>query len=320
MTTVSNCGHDGRGAYRGDIAGDQTGDEWCIIPWVDYGQDAILRHPDPVKRGLMAKLAVQAARNDMIGYDQGERTTFDDCLVAAGDDPSAISEPCEADCSSGVAAIVRAVGRITGDGDMASVSPWMTTYYEVPILTAAGFTVLWGDEYTRSGSRLVAGDVICRQDLHTCIVVEGDGEAMDYDPDIAYMQRLLNIQLMRRGWDQVAADGSYGPETASALIRMAQEWMLCSMDPTVAVNGSWYAGWVNALQLHPIRQGMACAGSWAVKAALVGQGFKGSALDLDSWDFGPGVADALKEFQASRGIEASGRADSDTLFALTHWD
>lgn len=320
MTIVANCGHDERGQYRGGRAGDQTREEWCLLPWFDYGQDVVLRHPDPEARALVAEMARKAAENDNVGYDQWERTTFWQQLEAAGLDPAAISTPCEADCSSGVAAIVRAAGRLLGDDAMASVSAYMTTYVEVAALTAAGFEPLWDPAYTRSGANLLAGDVICRQDMHTNIVTEGDGMASDYDPDVAYMQRVLNIRLMRRGWAEVAVDGSYGPETAGALIRIAQEWMTCSCDPTVTVNGSWYLGWERALAAHPIRQGMACAASWAVKAALVGLGRKGAHMSVDEWDFTPELAEEVKAFQRGRGISPTGVVDSDTLFAMTHFD
>lgn len=320
MTLMSNCGHDEYYRYSGGAAGDQTGDEWVLMPWCDYGQDAIYRYPDPEIRQMIADYARAAANNDYIGYDQWERTTFWQALCESGYDPAQVTMPCECDCSSGVAAIVKAIGYRLGIDDLKQVSEWMTTYCEDEILTAAGFIGLYEDEYTRTDIHLIPGDIVCRRDQHTNIVVEGDGVVSDYDADIAYMQRQLNIQLVRRGWDQIDADGSYGPITAATVVSICQDWMLNACDPTVLINGAFYEGWNAALKLHPIRQGMANAAVMAVKAALIGKGYKGPALDINAWEFTPELTAIVKQFQADYGLTETGRVDVDTLYNMTHFD
>ena len=320
MTLMSNCGHDGRGLYVGDIPGDQTGEEWCLCGWVDFGQNAVARHPDPHKRAMIADFAKKSAENDCVGYDQDDRLSFWHQLQVVGFDPSNIYEPCNADCSSGVAAILKSVGMLTDDELLFNIPAYMTTWYELLYLDAAGFIIYYDDSYTRTDENLLAGDIIIRADQHTNIVVEGRGEEIPYDPDIAFAQTMLNVQLARRGWAQVVVDGSYGPITAGCLIEIAQEWMLASMDPTVTITGFWYEGWIAALNLHPIRQGMSCSAVYCVKTALIGKGYKGPALSVDTWDFTSELTQVVKQFQSDHGLPVTGRVDSDTYFAMTHFE
>ena len=104
MTKVSNCGGDEHRGVSGGKAGDQTGTEWYVREWYDFGQDMVLRHPEQKVRQLIASMATEAAQNDNIGYDQSQRETFWEYLSRAGYIPSYITFACEADCSSGTAA------------------------------------------------------------------------------------------------------------------------------------------------------------------------------------------------------------------------
>lgn len=320
MTLIANCGHDERGQYIGGQAGDQSGDEWVVLEgWFDFGQDVVFRHPNPRVRQMIAEFARAAAANDRIGYDMWQRYDFWYALTRSGYYPSAIVEDCEADCSSGVAAIVKAIGVLLRDDAMASVPIGMTTFVQVETLTAAGFTALFGDEYCRTDANLIAGDIQCRQDMHTNIVVDGEGE-WDVDDDILFMQHQLNVQLQRRELPMVNPTGKYDWRTMVPLIRLCQEWMCCSCDNTVVLDANWSRGWVNALDAHPIRQGMANIAAWAVKAALIGKGYKGAALDLSSWDFTPDLADTVRVYQEERSLPVTGVVDQHTLFSLTHED
>lgn len=60
---LSNCGHDSRGQYSGDVAGDQGG-EWALVNWYNYpygGWNYILRHPSSAVRYYIKEFAIQAA-------------------------------------------------------------------------------------------------------------------------------------------------------------------------------------------------------------------------------------------------------------------
>lgn len=107
---ISNSGSDERGAYRGGSAGDQTGNEWTIKEWYNRPWNCVLRYPDKNVSLKIAELGIKAALNNKIGYDQNERDTYWKQLQKNKYDPSKIATACEADCSSGIIANVKAVG------------------------------------------------------------------------------------------------------------------------------------------------------------------------------------------------------------------
>ena len=174
---ISNSGHDERGKYSGGQAGDQGG-EWQRQKWYNRPWNVVLRYPDISVGSLIAQLAGEAADNDRIGYDQGQRTTFWKQLKAVGYFPSRITVDCEADCSSGVAAIVKAAGYILGLTKLQSVSADMYTGNERAALTAAGFTALTDPKYLTSDSYLCAGDVLLSEGHHTAINLDNGSKVM----------------------------------------------------------------------------------------------------------------------------------------------
>lgn len=167
--SISNCGHDERNRYSGGQAGDQTGREWYIRPWWNDNWNVVLRHPDAKTRALIADMAVKAAQNNLIGYDQGQRLTFWQHLKASNYDPAQITVKCEADCSSGVAAIVKGAGYRLGNKAMQNVNVSITTWNERNALKAAGFQVLTDSKYLTSDAYLLAGDILLNESSHTTI-------------------------------------------------------------------------------------------------------------------------------------------------------
>lgn len=174
---ISNCGSDERGRISGGKAGDQTGTEWRIRSWYSRPWDTMLRHPDAKVQRLMAELATEAARNDLIGYDQSQRLTFWQHLAASNYRPSQITVACEADCSSGVAAIAKACGYILGDEALKAVSIYMYTGNERAVLSRAGFDVYTNSKYLRSDAYLLPGDVLLNSRAHTAINVSKGSQA-----------------------------------------------------------------------------------------------------------------------------------------------
>lgn len=171
MTKVSNCSGTEYGGASGGAAGDQTGHEVHVIPWYYYGQIAVYRYPDQQVRNLLAKLAVETAENPHVGYDQGGRLTFRDCLRRANYDPTAIKTNCETDCSACTSALIEAVGALLGIQKLYDFDSTLSTYYMDGPLQAAGFTKLTGSKYTRSGDYLLAGDISLDPGHHVNIAV-----------------------------------------------------------------------------------------------------------------------------------------------------
>lgn len=175
-TMISNSGHDENGRYSGGAAGDQTGTEWQVIPWYNRPWNCVLRHPKASVRKLIAQLAKEAANNNKIGYDQNQRETFWEQLKKVGYYPSKITVKCEADCSAGVCAIVRATGYLLGDTKLQKHSGTYTGNMRAA-LKAAGFEVLTASKYLTSGDYLLTGDILLNDGAHTATVVSDGAKA-----------------------------------------------------------------------------------------------------------------------------------------------
>ena len=163
---ISNCGHDENNRYSGGKAGDQTGTEWRVINWYNRPWKCVLRHPDAKVRKMIASMAKAAAVNNKIGYDQSERYTFWEHLKASNYDPAQITIACEADCSSGVAAIVKGAGYRLGNEKMKNVSIYLYTGNMRAGLKAAGFEVLTDSKYLTSDAYLLEGDILLNDNTH----------------------------------------------------------------------------------------------------------------------------------------------------------
>ncbi len=174
---ISNCGHDERGKYAGGAAGDQTGTEWEIRSWYNRPWNCVLRHPDREVGNMLAELGRAAAKNNLVGYDQGQRGTYWQHLKASNYDPSQITVKCEADCSSGVAANVKAAGYRLGIKALQNVSADCYTGNLRAALKAAGFEVLTASKYLTSDAYLLPGDILLYEGHHTATNLDTGSKA-----------------------------------------------------------------------------------------------------------------------------------------------
>jgi hypothetical protein len=196
---ISNCGHDERGKYTGGQAGDQTGQEWAVIPWYNRPWNVVLRHNDWEVREKIAELAKKAAENNHIGYDQGDRYTFWENLKKVNYDPAKITKNCEADCSAGVAAIVKAVGYLLNVESLKKVSIYCYTGNLKSALKKAGFEVLTDQKYLTSDKYLLPGDVLLYEGHHTAI-------NLDIGKEIIYLSD--HWEKTENGYTYITATGT----------------------------------------------------------------------------------------------------------------
>lgn len=179
---ISNCGHDENNKYHGGKSGDQTGGEWTIRSWYNRPWTCVLRHPNDNVKEKIAEYAKSAAKNDNIGYDQWNRLSFWDELKKVNYDPSKITTKCEADCSSGVAAIVKAVGNTLGIKSLKDISESMYTGNERTLLKKAGFSVYTATKYRTSDQYLLPGDILLYETEdggHTAINLDAGSKVSD---------------------------------------------------------------------------------------------------------------------------------------------
>ena len=236
MVRVSNCGHDENNRYSGGKAGDQSGTEWYLLPWYKYsngGWNYVLRWKDEELANLFADLAIEAAQNDLVGYDQGQRNTFWTQLRAAGYRPSKIKVACETDCSKGTIDLIKAVGYLKGIVDLQKCSATYTGDMMSWFKSAAGkkyFDVLTGKHLT-DPSVAKRGDINLNTAHHVNITVDnGENAGAEtnqkegvYMFEVGMVQvgsigndvKLLQQLLCYHGYG-LAVDGDFGSVTKSA--------------------------------------------------------------------------------------------------------
>lgn len=236
---MSNCGHDENNNYKGGKAGDQTGTEWTLRNWYAYPWNYIIRWKDASLGELFADLAVEAAQNNLVGYDQYQRDTFWTHLKASGYRPSKITVACEADCSSGTVALIKAVGYLKGIAALQNCSATYTGDMMAWFRTANGqkyFEVLTG-KYLTDSSLARRGDINLNTAHHVNITVDnganagtvssGGNSSPNSNGSSAILRtgstgavvKTLQTMLITCGYSCGAsgADGEFGADTKSAL-------------------------------------------------------------------------------------------------------
>lgn len=232
--SISNCGHDERNKYSGGQAEDQTGTEWQVINWYNRPWKCVLRHPDAKVRKMIADMAKAAAKNNLVGYDQSQRYTFWEHLKASSYDPAKITIKCEADCSSGVAAIVKGAGYRLGIQKLKDVSIYLYTGNMRAGLKAAGFEVLTASKYLTSDAYLLEGDILLNDNAHVATNLTtgskaGTGGTTEKDylskGDTGTEVKDMQKKLIACGYScgSSGADGSFGNDTLAAVKKFQRE-------------------------------------------------------------------------------------------------
>ena len=232
---ISNTGHDERGKYQGGQAGDQGG-EYTLKAWYNRPWTVVLRYPDPAVGMQIAKLAIAAALNDHIGYDQTQRSTYWTALKKANYNPSAITTNCETDCTASTTANVKATGYLMGIPALQDIPIDTYSSNMRPRFVKAGFTALTNSKYLTNPNYLLPGDVLLYESHHACINVTygkyadktpapekpltlGDRVLKNgmTGPDVRQMQQ----NLVKLGYDcgKWGADGDFGDATELAVRR-----------------------------------------------------------------------------------------------------
>ena len=134
---------------------------WYNRPW-----SCVLRYPDQKAALKIAQLAIDAALNDKVGYDQSQNRTHLKQLKAVGWEPSKITVACEADCSAGVCANVTAAGYLLGIPVLQNHTGIYTRNMR-SALTKAGFQLLTDSKYLTGGDYLLPGDILLNDGHHT---------------------------------------------------------------------------------------------------------------------------------------------------------
>ena len=212
---ISNSGSDENGGYSGGQAGDQNGKEWRMRDWYNRPWSCVLRYPDQTAALKLATLAIDAALNVHIGYDQSQNRTYLNQLKAVGWEPSNITVDCEADCSAGVCANVTAVGHLLGIPALKNHTGTYTGNMRAA-LTKAGFQLLTDSKYLTSGDYLLPGDILLNDGHHTATnvtvgkKVKGDWGAPSSAPAQPVTPAQTKYYRVRKSWaDKASQIGAF---------------------------------------------------------------------------------------------------------------
>lgn len=151
------------------MLGDSTGKEVCTREWYYKNWTHVIRATEGEVAYNIAANMRDACANNNIGYGQSDRLTAYKEYKKAGS-IAAISNKCNADCSSLVALCAIASG--------VNVNPDLWTGTEVQEFKNAGFRIFTSVDYTAKTGNLRIGDIL-RSDTHTAIVVDDTSASGD---------------------------------------------------------------------------------------------------------------------------------------------
>lgn len=247
---ISNSGSDERGRISGGQAGDQTGTEWCLRSWYNRPWTVVLRYPDVNVRDTIAKLGIEAALNDKIGYNQYQRVTYWNQLQKNNYSPSAIKENCDSDCTAGVTANVKAAGYLHNIPALKNLSASIYSGNMKSNFVKAGFKALRETKYLSGYDYLLPGDILLYEGHHAATNITKGRKAVESHitipdetsyslgnrtlqngcegSDVEALQRLL----IENGYScgNYGIDGDFGDDTESAVRKF-------QADKNLTVNG-----------------------------------------------------------------------------------
>lgn len=330
---ISNSGHDERGKYSGGVSGDQTGGEWALINWYSRPWNFVLRHPNAQVREMLAQLSEEAARNNNVGYDQDQRTTYWTQLAKVGYRPSKIAVKCESDCSAGVAANVKATGYLLGIDALKNVSKDCYTGNLRAALKKAGFQVLTESKYLTSDKYLLRGDILLYEYHHTAVNVTNGAlsgamssaatsssasSANKATNNVGQGQKWLNSNygtLLKNNLGALLeVDNSYGSKSRAGALGVWKDVVNrkygYNLTPS---NENFFYGCKEAARDAQISKGASGTLVYILEFILSAKGYYTGAMDAL---FGDGLDAAVRAFQKAKGLISDGIVGPDTWYAL----
>lgn len=223
---IAHASIDENGKIAGGQAGDQTGKEVCIRTWYDKSWGYVLRIDNEALRIRFADNMIDAAKNDMIGYNQNTRNSLLTQAKLVDFDFSKISVACACDCSSlvtiallgaiytvfGKEAYETAYGVLVVDGNCATTS---TLRNRMKKLTMASTTVYSSVSHTRKTSNAVYGDIYLKEGSHVAVYIADGNEQTASSSSISVLDWQNSAIADGFLFPKYGADGEWGDECES---------------------------------------------------------------------------------------------------------
>lgn len=163
MIKIGHASIDENGKISGGKTGDQTGKEIFIRNWYSKPWNVYLECTDKKLADKAADYMEQICRDDNYGYDQGQRLTGYNSIVA--NKGKVKGGKGEFDCSSLVASCYKLVGL--------NISPALTTRNMRAVLLATGkFKAYTGSKYIKSDAYAKRGAIYLKEGSHVVMALE----------------------------------------------------------------------------------------------------------------------------------------------------
>lgn len=288
---------------KGGQAGDQTGLEVKVSNIYNFGQTKVLRCKDRTIGQKIGNNAKMIALNDLVGYDQNERTTVTALLKAGGWNLSAITKACEVDCSElAVCAVNVAYGR-----ELLSQTLYSGNIADALVKTGL-FTLLTDTKYLGKSEYLMSGDIIVKPGKHVIIACSDGAKAevtaknvtasttanSSGNPIIATgQQHAINFTGVH-----ITVDGEVGSETRKAKARVLQHAMNLDYGNTIIEDGVFGTNSKGKLGSHYIEFGEKQYMVTAAEILMMLNGINPNGVECPG-SFGNGLTIAAKQFNGS---------------------
>ena len=189
-----------KGTKYGKV-GDQTGREVTTRNWYDKGWDCVLRPVSPYVADASAHYVEDVCANNNVGYDQGGSTTTGRNSLRTrsnevGWNAKKISEPCNCDCSSLMAAAAEAADVNIYPQYNKGNAP-ATSTMRAKFKATGAYKVLTDKKYTGSDKYLMRGDILLKEGSHTAMVLTNG--ILAGAVELPAEKMVLGMRILRNG-------------------------------------------------------------------------------------------------------------------------
>lgn len=304
---------------KGGKSGDQTGLEVRTGSIYNFGQTKVVRCNDRTIGQKIGNAAKMMALNDLVGYDQNERTAVFTLLKSGGWNLSSITKACETDCSElAVCAVNVAYGR-----ELLTSSLYSGNIVDALIKTGL-FTLLTDSKYLGKSEYIMNGDIIVKPGSHV-IIAYSDGSNVENATKVQTVTATttsangLSVNsIIAQGQRHainftginIVVDGKIGSETNKMKARVLQRAMNADYGNTIKEDGVFGSQSKAKLGSHYIVLGEKQYMVTAAEILMMLQGIDPNGVECPG-KFGTGLAIAAKKFNGS-----VNKLDANSFLAL----
>lgn len=241
---IAHASLDENGKISGGITGDNTGNEICIRTWYNKPWNYVFRIMDEKVRIQFANNMIDIARNNAVGYDQGQRNSLLTQAEKVNFDFTKITVKCECDCSSmvtiallgaiyvvlGSAAYQKAKAVLVAGGNCATTSTMRSRFAKMTVVEIKAYN---SSSYIATTDNAVYGDIYNREGSHVVAYID-DGNKKSFTRD--YLMKgdegkevkEMQTMLIAVGYScgSYGADGDFGEGTDKALRAFQKDYKL----------------------------------------------------------------------------------------------